>query len=382
MKPSSQVAPPEGEGAQNSRFLRACRGEAVSPTPVWLMRQAGRYMAAYRELRERYTTLQIAKTPELASEVTLQPIQAFDLDAAIIFSDILPPLEGMGLAIDIVKGEGPVIYNPARTPQQIAALKTPPPEEALSYTLQAIRLTRTQLDPLGVPLIGFAASPLTLAAYVVEGGKSDHYENLKWLMMHDPASWDALMSKLAQVVGAYLRAQAQAGAQALQMFEKTASEITPEAYRRHVQPYSRQALSLASEAGVPVIHFATNAGGLLTELHAAGGDVIGVDWMVSLPRARQQLGADVPLQGNLDPITLLTSPEVIAAKTGRILDDMAGQPHIFNVGRGLLRTTPVDHVKYLVDFVHNYTHHASSSSSLSSSSSSSSWPSHKGDQRA
>jgi len=205
------------EKLQNSRFLKACRREETDATPIWLMRQAGRYMEEYRALREKHSILQIIKTPELACEVTMQPINAFDLDAAIIFADILPPLEGMGLELDFLKGEGPVIYNPVRSADDVEKLTVLPPEETLWFTLEAIKLTREELDNNGIPLIGFSGAPFTLASYAVEGGSSKNRLHVKGMMMGDPASWHKLMSKFAEVAGNYLLAQAQAGAQALQL---------------------------------------------------------------------------------------------------------------------------------------------------------------------
>ncbi len=211
----------------DSRFLRACRRQSVDATPVWLMRQAGRYMAEYRALREKYTILEIIKTPELAHAVTMQPINAFDLDAAIIFADILPPLQGMGLQLEFAKGEGPIIHNPVRSRADVDALHTPAPEEALWFTLDAIRLVRQELDSRGIPLIGFSGAPFTVASYAIEGGSSRNYTHAKGLMMSEPQTWHALMQKLTTVVGEYLRAQAEAGAQVLQLFDSWAARFRP-----------------------------------------------------------------------------------------------------------------------------------------------------------
>ncbi|MBK8050081.1 MAG: uroporphyrinogen decarboxylase [Anaerolineales bacterium] len=340
------------------RFLAACRRQPVDYTPVWLMRQAGRYMSEYRALREHYTILEIIKSPELACLVTLQPIQAFDLDAAIIFADILPPLQGMGLSLEFVKGEGPVIHDPLRTPASIEALQVRPPEETLSFTLDAIRLTRQALDPLDIPLIGFSGAPFTLAAYAVEGGGSRNHVLVKSLMMSDPASWALLMEKLSEVVGHYLLAQARAGAQVLQLFDSWVGQLSPEDYRRYVLPHSRRALEIAGEAGVPIIHFGTDTGTMLPLLRAAGGDVIGVDWRIPLDTAWAQLGPDVAIQGNLDPVSLFAPWPALQERTQFVLDEAqrAGRHgHIFNVGHGILPHTPVDNVRRLVDFVHSYT---------------------------
>ncbi len=340
----------------NSRLLRACRREPVDATPVWLMRQAGRYMAEYRALREKYTILELIKSPELAFEVTMQPINAFDLDAAIIFADILPPLEGMGLSLEFVKGEGPVLHNPVRTPADVDALRVTPAEESLPFTLDAIRLTTAELAPRGIPLIGFSGAPFTLAAYAVEGGSSRNHQHVKGLMMSDPATWHKLMEKLSQVVGEYLLAQAQAGAQVLQLFDSWVGALSPDDYRQHVMPYSRRAIEIAREAGVPIIHFGTDTSGMLGEIRDAGGDVIGVDWRIDLDRAWARLGPDVAVQGNLDPIALFAPWDELKARAKAVLDRAGGRPgHIFNLGHGILPQTPVDNVKRLAEFVHEYT---------------------------
>lgn len=340
---------------ENSRFLRACRREAVDATPIWLMRQAGRYMPEYRQLREKHTLLELIKTPELACEVTLQPVNAFALDAAIIFADILPPLEGMGLDLAFAAGEGPVIDNPVRTAADIARLRTPAPEEALGFTLEAIRLVRAELDTRGLPLIGFSGAPFTLAAYAVEGGGSRNHERVKALMMGEPDLWAQLMTKLSEVVGAYLLAQARAGAQALQVFDSWAGQLAPADYREYVAPYTRRAIETARAAGVPIIHFGVNTSGMLEEMRDAGSDVIGVDWRIEIDAARRRLGDGVALQGNLDPVALLAPWENLKPRAQHTLDQMAGRAgYIFNLGHGVLPQTPVENVARLVEFVHEY----------------------------
>ena len=346
---------PAASAIQQSRFLRACRREATDATPIWLMRQAGRYMAEYIALREKHTILEIIKAPELACEVTMQPINAFDLDAAIIFADILPPLEGMGLQLDFVKGEGPMIYNPVRTAADVAALRVLPAEETLGFTLDAIKLARHELDSRGIPLIGFSGAPFTLASYAIEGGGSRNRVHVKSMMMSEPALWHALMGKLAEVAGHYLLAQAQAGAQVLQLFDSWVGELSPYDYEHSVLPYSRRAIEIARQAGVPIIHFGTNTGGMLPLIQAAGGDVIGVDWRMELPQAWALLGDSVAVQGNLDPVALFADWEALQARARHILDSVKGRPgHIFNLGHGILPHTPVDNVRRLVDFVHEY----------------------------
>jgi uroporphyrinogen decarboxylase len=352
---SSSTQTTAATSIEQSRFLRACRRQPVDATPVWLMRQAGRYMPEYRELRSHYTILEMIKTPELACEVTMQPINAYDLDAAIIFADILPPLEGMGLDLEFVNGEGPVIHNPVRTRADVDALKVPDPRESLAFTLEAIRLTRKELDPRGIPLIGFSGAPFTLASYVIEGGSSKSYLHAKGMMMSDPAAWHLLMEKLSEVIGHYMLAQAQAGAQTLQFFDSWVGNLSPSDYREYVLPHSRHALEIAHQGGVPIIHFGTNTVGLLNDMKQAGGDIIGVDWHIDLDVAWKQLGYDTVIQGNLDPVALFASWPEIEKRTRDILDRAGGRPgHIFNLGHGILQHTPVENVRHLVDFVHTY----------------------------
>jgi uroporphyrinogen decarboxylase len=338
-----------------SRLLRACRREATDTTPIWLMRQAGRYMPEYRKLREHHPLLTMIKTPELACEVTLQPIEAFDLDAAIIFADILPPLEGMGLHLRFAEGEGPIIGNPIRTAEDIERLRVPPPEETLPFTLEAIRLARTQLDGRNIPLIGFSGAPFTLAAYAIEGKSSRNYTQVKGLMMGEPAAWHELMTKLSEVVGEYLLAQARAGAQALQLFDSWVGQLSPADYRAFALPYTQRALAIARQAGVPIIHFATDTSGYLEAMRETGADVISVDWRVDLDAAWQRIGEGVAIQGNLDPVALFAPWDALKQRAQTVLEQAGGRAgHIFNVGHGILPGTPTDNVKRLVDFVHEY----------------------------
>jgi uroporphyrinogen decarboxylase len=341
------------ESVNDGRFLRACRREPVDATPIWLMRQAGRYMPEYRKLRERYGILDLIKNPELACEVTLQPINAFDLDAAIIFADILPPLEGMGLSLEFVKGEGPLIHNPVRTAEDVLRLQTPAPEESLAFTLDAIRLARRELAPRGIPLIGFSGAPFTLASYAVEGGSSRHLARVKMFMMDAPNTWHAFMSKLSTVAGEYLLAQARAGAQALQIFDSWCGELSPGDYRAFALPYTTRTIEIARDGGVPIIHFGVGTAGLLELIGEAGADVVGIDWRTTLTDARRRLGSNVAIQGNLDPIALLASWDALQARAQAVLKDAGTEPgHIFNLGHGVLPQVPVDNVKRLVDFVH------------------------------
>ena len=338
----------------NTRFLDACNQRSTDAVPIWLMRQAGRYMPEYRALREKYTILEMIKTPELAAEVTLQPVNAFDLDAAIIFADILPPLEGMGLKLTFEKGEGPVIHNPIRTPADIAALRQPDPRESLSFTLDAIKLVRAELAER-IPLIGFSGAPFTLASYAIEGGSSRNFIRAKSLMYREPAAWHSLMEKLAALVGEYLFAQAEAGAQVLQLFDSWVGALSPADYREYVLPHSRTAIARAKESGVPLIHFGTNTSGMLPLIKQAGGDVIGVDWRIEMTDARRILGTDVAIQGNLDPATLFAPSDVLKKRAAAIIDQMRGHPgFIFNLGHGLLKETSTEKVADLVNFVHDY----------------------------
>jgi uroporphyrinogen decarboxylase len=350
---------------ENSRFLRACRRQPTDATPIWLMRQAGRYMVEYRTLREKYTILEIIKTPELACEVTLQPINAFNLDAAIIFADILPPLEGMGLELDFIKGEGPTIYNPVRTARDIERLRVLPPEETLGFTLEAIRLVRRELDSRGIPLIGFSGAPFTLASYAIEGGSSRNRIEVKNIMMSQPELWHKLMTKLSEVAGYYLLAQAQAGAHVLQLFDSWVGELSSYDYERYVLPYSRRTIEIASQSKVPIIHFGTNTSGMLSLIQAAGGDVIGIDWRIDLAQAWEVLGDGVSIQGNLDPVALFADWEALRNRARYILDSVKGRAgHIFNLGHGILPETPVDNVRRLVDFVHEYSQQLNSESGM------------------
>ncbi len=338
----------------NSRFLRACHRLPVDTTPVWLMRQAGRYMAEYRELRAKHTMLEMIQNAELAAEVTLQPITAFDLDAAIIFADILPPLIGMGLQLEFVKGEGPVIHNPINTTYDVDMLGTPPADVHLNATLEAIKIVVKELEPRGIPLIGFAGAPFTLASYAIEGGGSKDYAKTKALMYTEPAAWKRLMDKLVTVQADYLLKQVEAGAAALQVFDSwVGMALGKEAYQRYVAPYNTKLFGMLKKSGVPVINFSTGTSAYLEDVARCGGEVIGVDFRVPLGCAWKQIGYDRAIQGNLDPMVLLASWPEIQHAADRVLDEAGGRPgHIFNLGHGLHKTTPVEHVRRLVAYVH------------------------------
>lgn len=334
------------------RFLRACRREPVDRTPVWFMRQAGRYMAEYRALRTKHTILEICRTPELALEVTLQPLRKFDFDAAILFADILLPLAPMGASFEFAKGEGPVIHEPIRSRAQIDKLRVIDPQEDLAYVLEAVRMIRRELDGK-TPLIGFAGAPFTLASYLIEGGRSSHFVLTKTLMYQDPDSWNALMTTLSAVVLRLLNAQIDAGAQAVQLFDSWVGQLSPDDYATYVAPHVRSILQPLMTRGVPVLHFGTGTATLLEAQRDAGGTVIGVDWRTPLDDAWRRLGDGVAVQGNLDPTLLLAPRDVLLAAAGRVLDRAANRNgHIFNLGHGILPETPVENVAAVVDFVH------------------------------
>jgi uroporphyrinogen decarboxylase len=332
-------------------FLRAARRQPTPFTPIWLMRQAGRYMPEYRALRERFGFLELCKHPQAAAEVTLQPIERLGVDAAILFADILLIVEPLGVGLEFAKGEGPVIHRPVRGEADVARLTSIDVEDAVPYVFETVRVARRALAP-GVPLIGFAGAPFTLASYVVEGGPSRDFLHTKRLMYEAPAAWRRLMEILADAVARYLNGQIEAGVQAVQLFDSWVGALAPEDYRTFVQPFTR-AVIRALTPGVPVIHFGTGTAALLPAMREAGGDVIGLDWRVELDTAWAAIGHDVAVQGNLDPAVLLASPAVIRERAKAVLARAAGRPgHIFNLGHGVFQQTPVDHVRALVDAVH------------------------------
>lgn len=334
------------------RFLRACRREPVDATPVWFMRQAGRYMAEYRAIREKHTLLEICRQPEIACEVTLQPVRALAVDAAILFADILLPLEPMGSPFEFAAGEGPVFDHPVRTAADVDALRVIDPEESLGHVLAAIRMIRAELDGK-TPLIGFAGAPFTLASYLVEGGKSAHYAKTKHMMYSEPELWNTLMKKLSEVVRLYLRAQVSAGAQAVQLFDSWIGALSPTDYREFILPHVAHILQDVAKTGVPVIHFGTGTATLLELQKEAGGTVIGVDWRTPLGGARARLGNDVAVQGNLDPLLLSAPRSLLERRVIEVLEAAGSAPgHIFNLGHGILPETSPDSVRFVADVVH------------------------------
>jgi uroporphyrinogen decarboxylase len=337
----------------NDIFLRAARREKTEYTPIWLLRQAGRYLPEYRALREKYSLLDIAKTPELAVKATLQPVKRLHVDAAILFADIMLPLEGMGTELEIQESLGPVIRNPVQNAADVARLRVGEPEEDTRYVLEAIRILRRELADQ-VPLIGFAGAPFTLASYLIEGRASRDFAKTKMLMYREPAIWHALMEKLSETVARYLEAQINAGAQAVQLFDSWAGALSPRDYRDYVLPFSKMIMRALASHGVPRIHFGVNTSTLLELMKTAGGEVIGVDWRLPLLEARRRLGR-VGYQGNLDPAVLLGDVEIIREQAKEVLDAWGPRVgHIFNLGHGVLPNTPVENVQALVDFVHEY----------------------------
>jgi uroporphyrinogen decarboxylase len=336
-----------------SRFLRAANRLPVDVTPVWFMRQAGRYMPEYRAIREKFSLLEICYQPELAAEVTLQPVKALGVDAAILFADILLPAIPLGVGLEFAKGEGPVLGNPVRTLEDVKNLRPVNPETDLGYVMEAIKILRDELTD--VPLIGFCGAPFTVASYIIEGGSTREFLKTKTMMYSDPQTWHALMEKLSGVLTGYLLAQIRAGAQAVQVFDSWVGALNPQDYVEFVQPYSRQILQAAQSTGVPVIHFGTGTTTLLPAMKAAGGTVLGVDWRLPLDDGWNLLGQDVAIQGNLDPALLFAPLPEIRKRIHDILRRAAGRPgHIFNLGHGILQHTPVDNVKAVVDMVHEF----------------------------
>jgi len=331
--------------------MRACRREAVPFTPIWLMRQAGRYMQEYRDVRARVGFLELCKTPSLAAEVTVTAAERLGVDAAIIFADILLPLEPMGLQLEFTKGDGPVIHNPVRSAADVDRLHELEEVGALDFVFEAIRQTRRALR-IDLPLIGFAGAPFTLASYIVEGGGSKNYVQTKSLMYNDSGAWHGMMALIARALVKYLNAQVDAGAQALQLFDSWVGCLSPDDYRQYVLPHTRSVIG-GINSETPLIHFGTGTGQLLQLISEAGGNVIGIDWRVRLDEGWQRVGRDKAVMGNLDPVALFANREHLRSQTKAILDQAAGRPgHIFNLGHGILPGTPIENVIALVDMVH------------------------------
>lgn len=336
-----------------SRFLDACRRRPTDVRPVWFMRQAGRYMRQYREIRSKHGILDICKRPDLAAAVTLQPVEVLDVDAAIIFADLLLPVEPMGLKLRFVAGEGPQIDNPVRTNDDIDSLSTANTDD-LGYVGEAIQQVVRALGGR-VPVIGFTGAPFTLASYMIEGGSSRNYIRTKRLMYSDETMWRRLMGKIVDVLAPFASSQVAAGARAIQIFDSWVGALGPDDYVRYVAPYSRALIERVRSAGVPVIHFGTGASGFFRELHAAGGDVLGCDWRINIDQAWMDISYRSAIQGNLDPVVLFAPIPELRQRVFELLRRTGSRPgHIFNLGHGILPETPVEHVKACVEIVREF----------------------------
>jgi uroporphyrinogen decarboxylase len=337
----------------SGRFLEACRRRSTDVRPVWFMRQAGRYLKSYREIRAKHSILEICKKPDLAAAVTLQPVEILDVDAAIIFADLLLPVQPMGLKLEFISGEGPLIENPITESEDIDALSTERTDD-LGYVGEAIQLVTRALAGK-VPVVGFVGAPFTLASYMIEGGPSKTFLKTKKLMFSDEIMWRRLMGKLVDVLGDFAGMQVGAGARAIQVFDSWVGALSPEDYIRYVQQYSRALIERIRTAGVPVIHFGTGAGGFFRELHAAGGDVMGVDWRINIDQAWMDIGYRSAIQGNLDPAALFSPLPELRTKVTDLLRRTGSRPgHIVNLGHGILPETPVENVKAVVEIVRNF----------------------------
>ena len=338
-----------------TRFLDACHRRQPDATPIWFMRQAGRCLAEYRELRKHYDILTMAKTPELCAQVTVMPVETFGVDAAVLYADIMLPLEGMGISLEIQPDIGPIIHNPVRTMQDVEALRIIDPEESTGFVMEAIRLVQHELEGKQA-VIGFSGAPFTLACYMIEGRPSRDYSLAKSLMYGQPEVWHALMNKLTEVVSRYLVAQIKAGADVVQLFDSWVGALGPSVYKQFVQPYSSRIFQAVKQTGTPSIHFGTGTASLLELMTEAGGDVISVDWRVDLDDAWARIGYERGIQGNLDPTLLLTDWNTIEAGMKDILRRANNRPgHIFNLGHGVLAPTDPDMLRRLVDAVHEAT---------------------------
>lgn len=336
----------------NDTFLRACRGEGVDYTPIWIMRQAGRYLPQYQKVRAKVDFLTLCKTPELAAEVTLQPVDILGVDAAILFSDILIPVEAMGMKLRFLERKGPVLNRPIRTERALKRLKQIEPEEDIPFVLDTIKILRKALRRK-VPLIGFAGAPFTLATYMIEGGSSKNFLNTKTMMLSELQLFHNLMDKITGATETYLSAQIKAGVQAVQMFDSWAGALAPDDYRAFSLPYVKRIINNLRPLGVPIIYFVNNCGGLLELARTSGADVIGIDWRVDIGKAITRLGREVSVQGNLDPVALFSDEKVLERKVQDILKKgRRARGHVFNLGHGILPQTPPDMARALVEMVH------------------------------
>ena len=350
---ASSIRNPQSElrNLHNSPFMKACRREPTPYTPVWLMRQAGRYMPEYRRIRAEHSFLELCRNPQLCSEIMCTAVEFLGVDAAIVFSDLLPILEPMGMDLEFAKGEGPQIHNPVRDSADVDRVIELESADALHFVMEAVRQTRADL-PANIPLIGFAGAPFTLASYAIEGGASRDFLHTKTLMYRDHAAWDALMARLGRAVIVYLNAQIAAGAQAVQLFDSWVGCLGPDDYRTYVLPHVQKVIA-GITPGVPIISFATGNPQLLPLLAEGGASVISVDWRVRLDDAWKMIGHDRAIQGNLDPMSLLADKSELRRRAAHILDQANARPgHIFNLGHGVLQQTPPDNARALVDMVH------------------------------
>src|SRR5467141_903735 len=341
-------------GFENDNFLRACWGKDTEYTPVWFMRQAGRYLEGYQRVRAKHDVLTICKTPELSARITTDAVSELGVDAAILFADIMLPLEGLGVKLKLVDGIGPVIERPIENKEQVDGLSDFSPEEHVPYVLDAVQLVKQQLGEK-VPLIGFSGAPFTLASYLIEGSPSREFTRTKKLMYDQPQAWKLLMAKLSSMVSDYLLAQIRAGVDAVQLFDSWSGCLSPTDYHEFVLPFNKQIFERLKPEGIPRIHFGVGTAGILKAMSEAGGDVFGVDWRISIDEAWSILG-HVAIQGNLDPAILLGANDLVHSRSKDILARIGGRPgHIFNLGHGVLPDTPPEHAKNLVQFIHETT---------------------------
>jgi uroporphyrinogen decarboxylase len=332
----------------NDLLIRAARGEPVERTPVWMMRQAGRYLPEYRAVRADTDFLTLCKTPELAVEVSLQPFRILGVDAVIMFSDILIPVEAMGQEVRLTEQKGPELPNPIRSREQVDKLGIPDPVEKTCFVMEIMRTLRRELDG-AVPLIGFAGAPWTLAAYMIEGGGSRNYAQVKRMMYSEPAMFHALLDKIADTVILYLNAQIESGAQVVQLFDSWAGELSPDDYEQFAFPYEQKIFASIERDKAPAILFINGCGNFLEKMAASGADALSIDWRVDLQQARARVGDNLSLQGNLDPCVLLSTPEIITAKARELIRAGGGNRHILNLGHGILPMTPVENARAFVN---------------------------------
>jgi uroporphyrinogen decarboxylase len=339
---------------KNDLLIRAARGEAVERTPVWMMRQAGRYLPEYRAIRANLDFLTLCKTTELAVEVSLQPYRIIGVDAVIMFSDILIPVEAMGQEVRLTEKKGPELPDPIRTRRQVEKLIVPDPVEKTGFVIEIIRTLRNELDG-AVPLIGFAGAPWTLAAYMIEGGGSKNYAEVKRMMFAEPDTFHLLLDKIADTIILYLNAQIEAGAQVIQLFDSWAGELGPDDYERFALPYEQKIFESINRKDAPAILYINGSTPFLESMARSGADVLSLDWRVRIMDARARVGEHLTLQGNLDPCVLLSTPEIVTEKAREIIREGGGRRHILNLGHGILPMTPVENARAFIEAAKNFT---------------------------